>query len=390
MIVLENTKKVITRLEQIVSELTLNERELFDRIFRFSVSTGPLYVPDSFREIARKYFRRENETLEEMEERISAQTIVKIFNKCTLEGALFNELRTCKPGASLENIEDIKRKVFVYIDEEKQKKGCDFCSPYKNTPRDIPRISKNGHTIAANVAKYDAYHGLVIFNEQNHNPFMFTQEDISDCLDLGYEWFMEMHNKNSRLIYPFLMWNCMPKAGASLIHAHMQLLITDDMPYAGTERLKVASKKYKKKYSSNYFRDLFSVHKSISLGFETEENNKIVVYLTPVKDKETLIFSDNLDGLKKSVYKVLRCFIDRLGVFAFNLGIQMPSINRNGNDCWEGFPYIARVVDRGNPFSTGNDWGGMEIFENSVIGSDPFKVADVFQSYYLESMLSNP
>ena len=108
-----------------------------------------------------------------------------------------------------------------------------------------------------------------------------------------------------------------------------------------------------------------------------------MAYLTPTKDKEILIVADSLEGLKEPTYKAIRCFIDDMGVFAFNLGLQMPPMD--GQKRWENFPYIARIDDRGNPLKDGTDFAGMELFGSKVIGSDPFKVVETLKNYMKRS-----
>ena len=47
--------------------------------------------------------------------------------------------------------------------------------------------SKDGRDfLAENIAKYDAFHGVVIFD--HHNPLQFSREGIADYLDVGMRW----------------------------------------------------------------------------------------------------------------------------------------------------------------------------------------------------------
>ena len=41
---------------------------------------------------------------------------------------------------------------------------------------------------------------------------------------------------------------------------------------------------------------------------------------------------------------------------------------------WEGFPVVIRMVDRGSLSSRTSDIGGMEMFAESVVASDPVAV----------------
>ena len=100
-----------------------------------------------------------------------------------------------------------------------------------------------------------------------------------------------------------------------------------------------------------------------------------MAHLTPVKEKETVLIADELGGpLKDRLYYVLACFRDQLGVSSFNVVLLMPPIAPAGED-WDGFPTIARVVDRGAAGSRASDIGSVELYASTVVSSDPFEVA---------------
>jgi len=63
-----------------------------------------------------------------------------------------------------------------------------------------------------------------------------------------------------------------------------------------------------------------------------------------------------------------------LGVRAFNAVVFGPPLG-GAELGWEGFPLVARFVDRGNPLSPTSDIAGMELFGTSVVASDPFELA---------------
>ncbi len=370
----------ITELAQLGVNLPENQRSLFNRIFEVSTYTGHLSIPDSFRKKVVAYFSQGSETEQQTIERISSQIIVGTFNRYTYEGALFNELRACKPGNKPEGTDKLRKAVLEYIEreheEEIKKYGlCDLCHPVTHTPLDLPkRLERNGHVTIANAAKYDAANGMIVFRQ--YNPLEFGQEDFCDWMDLASMWFDEMNKQNPELVYPFLIWNCLPRAGASKIHGHMHVLLTGSFPYEGVKRLRLASQKYKSE-GGDYFDDLASVHREIGAGFPYKGRD-VMAYLTPAKDKETLVLAKTFEDLKEPTFKVIRCFIEKLGVLAFNLGIQMPPLNEEPG--WDDFRYVARVVDRGNPLKHGTDFAGMELFGSKVIGSDPFRVADALEN----------
>jgi hypothetical protein len=42
---------------------------------------------------------------------------------------------------------------------------------------------------------------------------------------------------------------------------------------------------------------------------------------------------------------------------------------------WEGFPLVARLVDRGDTADLSSDIGAMEFYGANVVSSDPFKIS---------------
>jgi hypothetical protein len=132
-------------------------------------------------------------------------------------------------------------------------------------------------------------------------------------------------------------------------------------------------------YGKNYFVDVYKIHELLGLGFKTNKV-KIMAYLTPLKEKEVLIIAENIEDLRVVIPKVLECFYHRLGVRSFNLAlICSPSaifreIDEKEIKRWEGFPIMARIVDRGDPNNRTTDFGSMELYAASVISSDPYIV----------------
>ncbi len=369
----------IMQLESRVKELGQQEKFLFNRFFEVIAYDGRMVVPDSFREKVVGYFKDSSKTQDEIIAGLETQRIVRTYNRFSNEGALFNALRASRPGMKQDQLSEIRKKVDLWIEDEYKKKGCDFCNVENYTPEDpFGRVVGKYSETAANVAKYDGWSSIVCFKK--HNPLDFSEEELSDYVETGFSWFKQVSQKDESAAYPYLMWNCLPKAGASQPHGHAQVLMAVGRPYAKVSALMDVSQRYKKENGKDYFDDLFSAHNSVGLALQYGDS-KVITSLTPLKEKETLVIAesrglDDWDGRKnfrESVYRVLRCFIDDLGVHSFNLAVAMPGVQENG------FPYVARIVDRGSIFNPVADMGGMELYGEPVIGSDPYKVMDKLQ-----------
>ena len=354
----------IIHLQELVRALPDEERSRFARIFQVNTTTGELNAHPAMHDWIRKYFGAV--------EAVQKQRIVKVTNLITLEGALFNDLRASRPMESRDP-GNLQQTIMSNV-------GDPFCRPLEGTPADVFGRVEGKHCItASNVAKYDGFHGLVIFDE--HNPLRFTAEDVADYIDTALHWARQAHCVDKEARYFFLMWNCLWKSGASILHGHMQMTLGRGIHYAKIEHLRRAALLYRIGHGVSYFDDLYAVHHS--LGLATEHNKvRILAHLTPIKEKEVILISERPDeDLRYALYKVLDCFVHKLGVSSFNVALCMRPIDSVVED-WQGFPTVVRIVDRGDPDIKTADFGAMELYASSVITSDPFQVAQALSQSF--------
>src|SRR5215208_2219122 len=164
-------ERKITDLGALISDLSLEDRALADRIFDVSTTTGRLDPPEAMRAWIEKSFGSVDH--------VTTQRIVKVMNRVTLEGTLFNELRASRPldtGVSL----DLDREIA-------ETEGDPFCHPKEGTPADVfGRVEGEHATTASNVAKYDGFHGVIVFDD--HNPLHLTPEKVAGYVSAGLKW----------------------------------------------------------------------------------------------------------------------------------------------------------------------------------------------------------
>jgi hypothetical protein len=347
----------ISELEEQVKLLPEAEREIFDRYFRLDTVVGNIVPPESMKEWINKNFGAL--------QKIENQKITKITNLLTLEGALFNEIRASRPMESKTNRET--REII------ENSAGDPFCHPEEGTPADtFGRIRGRYSITAANIAKYDGYHSLVIFNE--HDPLKVDEAALADYFETGFGWARQALAQSPESKYYFFMWNCLWKSGASIIHGHAQMTLTRGMHYPKVEYLRRTATSYQQKYKAGYFQDLYRIHDRLGLAWEWE-GVKGLAYLTPVKEKEILLWDrEPTKNLYRAVYRILRKYAE-MGVTSFNLVLYLPPLLPALED-WSEFPALVRIVDRGDPGNKTTDVGAMELYAASVISSDPFRVAE--------------
>lgn len=349
--------RTIADLDVLAERLPRKSKGIFQRIFSVTTTRGSLKPPETMLPWIERQFGSVD--------RVTEQKIIKVTNLVTFEGAIFNSLRALRPR----QYEDRLRVEARLLDRAKEDP---LNKPLEDTPEDpFGRIKGKYCITASNIAKYDGLHGMIIFKD--HNPLKFSREEIVDYLDTGWKWAQKAHRFDPSAKYYFFLWNSLKKAGASLAHGHAQVVLGRDSHYAKIEALRHAALHYKTEHGSNYFDDLYKAHSDLGLAME-KDGIKIMVYLTPIKEKEVMLLAPSLNqSFKERVYEVLACFRDCMHVTAFNLGIATPPLN-SLPESWKDFPVVARIVDRGYPWDGSSDFGTMELYAASIISSDPFKV----------------
>jgi hypothetical protein len=380
---------MIEMIESQVATLPEAARQIFDRIFYVNTATGHAIPPPTMEDWVVQQFG----ALADVRE----QTIVKITNCLTLESALFNQLRARRPTppnrSALTSSESVLE---AWITRELTEHDI-FRHPERDTTADVfGRIRGRYCITASNIAKYDGWHGVVIFDEPH--PLHFGAPQLRDYLGTALRWIATAHAQDPQAIYPLITWNCLPKSGATLMHGHMQIALAHGMHYAHVERWRRAAAAYRANAGANYFDDLFAIHERLGLTIQRGEATQIFAHLTPARNREIVLLThgeqadkaaerssehffwspDQLaslaDSLGPALYEILRGLIDDMGMRAFNLGVALPPIGPTAED-WRDMPVIARVADRGDALTSRSDIGAMELFATSSITADPFEVA---------------
>jgi hypothetical protein len=350
----------IAALDGLVQELGAEEQARFDRIFLLDATTGRAEPPETMHAWLEEHFGSVAA--------VRSQRVVKITNRVTLEGSFFNALRASRPVQEPPGSDGLGP-------EEAIREAADdpFCRPLEATPADVFGRIRGKHAISAsNAAKSDGWHGVIVFDE--HNPLVFSAEQVADYVDTAQAWAASAHEVDPSACYPFFLWNCLWRSGASVLHGHAQVLLTRRMHLGRVESWRRAARDYRQRWGTDYFQDLVEVHRSLGLAIP-HGTATILPSLTPIKEKETLVVAPGLEAdAKAAVYRVLKTFVEDLGVQSFNLALYQPPLAPAPED-WDAFPFVFRILDRGRLESRASDLGALELFGQSVVTTDPYSVA---------------
>jgi hypothetical protein len=361
----------IAELPMNIDRLQPSEKARFDRIFRAWSITASCDCPPEMTQWAERHFGSVD--------RIKSQTVIRVQNLRTSEGALFNPLRASRPMPQTSPEKDV---LDTIMPKAQRVQRCPFCRVREMTAADsfVPGRVEGAHCItASNVAKYDGRHGLIVFSE--HDPMAFSAETIEDYFDVANRWFHAAADAAQECIYPFIMWNCRWRAGGSQEHGHMQLTLAQGEHYPRVESLRRIAMTYRQDYGNSYFADLFEIHKVLGLGWNVR-GAQVIASICPFRDNETWIMSRALDAEMATVLgTVLATLRDQANVQSFNAGILLPPVVPRAN--WKDFPVIVRIIDRLSVAQLPSDISGMGIFAGAdAIASDPYAIAPLFKNAF--------
>jgi len=354
----------IVDLEEAVASLPATARAAAARILVISTTVGRLEPPPEMHEWIRKFFGSV--------EAVREQRIVRVSNQVTFEGALFNELRALRP-MEVKGGDEVRATIASSANDP-------FCRPETGTPADVfGRVEGTWGITASNVAKYDGFHGVLVFKE--HDPLApLDGGAVRDHLSTARRWAEHALEADPAARYYFLLWNCLWRAGGSIVHGHMQMTATRGMHYPKIELLRRQALAYDARHGRDYFDDLWLVHESLGLGAEID-GVRVIASLVPIKEREILVLGRpgaDESSLAPAIAKALSAH-RAAGVVSYNMALYLPPLSPDGED-WRRFPPLARLVDRGDPANKTSDIGAMELYAASVIAADPFRLAEALRA----------
>ena len=297
---------------------------------------------------------------------VEEQSVVRVCNPWIGEETLFNPLRASRPHAVSRPPVDLSTVIGDTFDDA-------FCHPLEQTTEDtFGRVSGRHCVTAANLARIDAFHGVVVFDE--HHPLRFDRERVEDYLRTGVRWGEKVLEIDPEATCWQLWWNALWRAGATMVHGHAQVVATHPPHHEHVERLRSAAASYRSRHGGDFFADLSRAHEVLGLARRLGSAVRFAS-LTPIKEREVWIVAADLTGdFLDLVYVTLEAFTRRLGIQSFNLSYMRPPLGTSGPE-WAGFPHVVRIVDRGGLDSPMSDFGGFELYGAVGVSADPFALA---------------
>jgi hypothetical protein len=300
-------------------------------------------------------------------EAVRRQTVTKVANLATGEATIFAPMRSRRPMDG-DSDRDLLTDEIARTDDDP------FCDPEQGTPAATFGRVRGAHMVSgANAAAADAHHGVLVFDR--HDPLDFDASLVADLLATGRAWAERAAERDSESRNYLLIWNCLWRAGGSIVHGHAQVLLGGGPHYARLERFRRDADAWRAAHATDLVEDLVGVQRD--LGLARGGAVATLAHVTPVKEREILVVGqpgmDERDpSFTTAVADALFAYRDRLGVRSFNLVLWRPPLGAAAG--WEGMPPMVRMVDRGDLHRRPSDIGAMELYGSPIVGSDPYEV----------------
>jgi hypothetical protein len=353
----------IVELPSRIGALAGDARPRADRLLRATAVTGRTDPPISLEPWLRETFGSVDA--------VRRQSMLRVTNLATLDATLFAPLRSRRPLDGPARAGDL-------AEEIAGTEGDPFCDPEHATPADtFGRVRGARMVSGANAGLADAHHAVLVFDD--HDPLAFDAKLVADLFATGRAWADRARAEDPDSDAYFLLWNCLWKAGGSIVHGHAQAMVGAEH-HARVERFRRDADVYRGRCGADLTSDLVAVHRELGLTVD-HDGATILSHLVPVKERELLVVApagtDERDpSFTAAVARALLAYRDRLGVRSFNLALWRPPLTTDGRPPagWEEFPTMVRIVDRGDPFSRPSDIGAMELYGTPIVGADPYDV----------------
>ena len=297
-------------------------RARFNALYEIEAKTAVMKVPDAFAAKAKAMFALLPGGLAGLEN----QTIVTMYNKFTDEYSLFNEVRRFRPGYQERLRPEQEAAVNASYNANSGAENCDFCSMSRTAEDVFGRIESKHCYVASNVAKYESWHSLIV--SKHHSPLTFNAEIIQDYFATSQRWFEKVNSVDRDAVFPFMSWDAGPRASASQVHQHLQVVLTHDRYLSKAENTRRAASVFERRFvGKNYWAEVAMVHSQMGLAL-SHGNSVVISHSCPVKEREMIVVTSDHTSpdFAEALNAALESLRDDIGVRALSMGVSFTPV----------------------------------------------------------------
>lgn len=245
-------------------------------------------------------------------------------------------------------------------------KACFLCGEgvSKNTPRYPAALVPDGRMrsgeaiLFPNLFSIAKYHAITALSRAHFLTLSeFTSSVLADGFSVNQQFLNAVYRDDPSAQYAIICANYLFPAGASLVHPHMQTLVSP-IAYSYHKRLVSACRAYYREEGSAYHRDLIAAEKECGLryiarrgrwhwlaAFSPMGSNEVIAIHELESDFSRLTAEDIRD-LTHGLSRVLGCY-GALGYLSFNYALY--SVKRTAGE--EGIRCLIKIITRQNLYT---------------------------------------
>ena len=246
------------------------------------------------------------------------------------------------------------------------------------------RIARGEATLLPNLFALGAYHPLVVLSRAHFLELDgFTPALLADGLGLAREFLRRVHARDRQAPYAFVGANYLLPAGASIVHPHLQMLVTP-LPYTRHERLLDACRGHHEQHGGSLLDDLAAEEERLGARFIGRRGGwRWVAAFAPQGCNEILAVHETAGDLAEidegevhelaaGVAAVLGAYA-RIGLLCFNYALF--SVRRDV--AAPGFRLFFRIVSRQNlsPAYRNDDYYLQKLLDADLVVTPPEELA---------------
>ena len=277
-------------------------------------------------------------------------------------------------------------------------KNCFFCGDgvEKGTPRFTSDFVTEGRlrvgeaVLFPNLFSLGTHHPVVCLCKVHFLKLSeFHPDLLADGLTAAQEFLKIVYQRDPSASFTAVTANYLFPAGASLVHPHLQMLVTP-VPYSYHGRLIEAGNSYFREHGSSYFADLINEERegpryvarqgrwNWLMPFSPMGNNEVMAVHDSVPDYGLLSEADVTD-LARGISRVLS-FYETLGHLSFNYAAYSVRDHHAG----EGFRCIFKIITRQNlyPNYRNDDYFLQKLLQTELIITQPEELAMALRGHF--------
>ena len=276
--------------------------------------------------------------------------------------------------------------------------GCIFCGDFvrTKTARYPDAVMPGGRmelgeaVLFANLFSLAPHHPVIVLSNSHFlKPREIKADLLADGFQLSRTYLKDIYERDAAMAFATVNANYLLPAGASLVHPHMQMLISD-LPYTYHGRLLDGAAEYQSRSGTSYFADLISVEKTRKERYICRSGNwHWMAAYSPMGSNEIVALHDEESDLGRITVKDLRDLSDgithvlalyeELGHLSFNFTLYSA---RGGDSV--GFRCLFKIVNRQNlyPNYRNDDYFLQKMLQSELILTPPEDLAKEARAYF--------